>query len=190
MSKQCQVSEIKNNQQKNNCPTIGYIRDHGIKYLLRRQPANTLCHGPADPWRWAESSKPKRTKMKYLIIPLLLLTSNLSFSAELTIRNKIQGSVVFSDVYTKLDNKTVGFRCTSESGSFVEISVPSNLPFAVVVRKVNETEAQSNGFAKEIVGEYIIVSSSSEPEFFKIFDGKGLIKLSETERKTIEKLYR
>ena len=35
------------------CPTIGFIRDHDIKYLLRRQPANTLCHGPADPWRWA-----------------------------------------------------------------------------------------------------------------------------------------
>ena len=32
---------------------MGYIRDHDIKYLLRRQPANTLCHGPADPWRWA-----------------------------------------------------------------------------------------------------------------------------------------
>ncbi len=35
------------------CPTIGCIRDHDIKYLLRRQPANTLCHGPADPRRWA-----------------------------------------------------------------------------------------------------------------------------------------
>ena len=33
---------------------MGYIRDHDIKYLLRRQPANTLCHGPADPWRWAD----------------------------------------------------------------------------------------------------------------------------------------
>ena len=32
---------------------MGYIRDHGIKYLLRRQPANTLSHGPADPRRWA-----------------------------------------------------------------------------------------------------------------------------------------
>jgi hypothetical protein len=39
---------------ENYCPTIGYIRDHDIKYLLRRQPANTLCHGPADPWRWAD----------------------------------------------------------------------------------------------------------------------------------------
>ena len=37
------------------CPTIGYIRDHDIKYLLRRQPANTLCHGPADPRRWADN---------------------------------------------------------------------------------------------------------------------------------------
>ena len=38
-------------------PTIGCIRDHDIKYLLRRQPANTLCHGPADPWRWADNNK-------------------------------------------------------------------------------------------------------------------------------------
>jgi hypothetical protein len=38
-------------------PTIGYIRDHGIKYLLRRQPANALCHGPADPWRCGRNQK-------------------------------------------------------------------------------------------------------------------------------------
>ena len=25
--------------------------------LLRRQPANTLCHVPGDPWRWAEPKK-------------------------------------------------------------------------------------------------------------------------------------
>jgi hypothetical protein len=27
--------------------------------LLRRQPAKTLCHGPADPWRWADKPHPK-----------------------------------------------------------------------------------------------------------------------------------
>ena len=49
------IRQLKTDQTNNekHCPTIGYIRDHGIKYLLRRQPANTLCHGPADPWRWA-----------------------------------------------------------------------------------------------------------------------------------------
>ena len=47
-----QKSSIINSENK--CPTIGYIRDHDTKYLLRCQPANTLCHGPADPWRWAE----------------------------------------------------------------------------------------------------------------------------------------
>ena len=51
----------------NSCPTNGYIRDHDIKYLLRRQPANTLCHGPADPWRWAENAGPKENPMKGIL---------------------------------------------------------------------------------------------------------------------------
>ena len=50
---------------ENHCPTIGYIRDHDIKYLLRRQPANTLCHGPADPRRWADKNY---QSMKIIII--------------------------------------------------------------------------------------------------------------------------
>ena len=48
-----QLDQLNTTNIKTICPTNGYIRDHDIKYLLRRQPANTLCHGPADPWRWA-----------------------------------------------------------------------------------------------------------------------------------------
>ena len=38
--------------------------------MLRRQPANTLCHGPADPWRWADQIKMKdimnwKLRLKY-----------------------------------------------------------------------------------------------------------------------------
>ena len=49
----------------NVCPTSGYIRDHDTKYLLRRQPANTLCHGPADPWRWADYININSKKNRY-----------------------------------------------------------------------------------------------------------------------------
>ena len=50
MAKKSQQINAKN---KDVCPTNGYIRAHDVKYLLRRQPANTLRHGPADPRRWA-----------------------------------------------------------------------------------------------------------------------------------------
>ena len=54
--------QVYGKQENNACPTIGCIRDHDIKYLLRRQPANTLCHGPADPWRWAAKHDPRKPK--------------------------------------------------------------------------------------------------------------------------------
>ena len=50
-------SKIDSTITENHCPTIGCTREHVIKYLLRRQPANTLCHVPGDPRRWAETNE-------------------------------------------------------------------------------------------------------------------------------------
>jgi hypothetical protein len=44
---------LQSSYEKKRNPTNGCTREHVINYLLRRQPANTLCHVPGDPRRWA-----------------------------------------------------------------------------------------------------------------------------------------
>jgi hypothetical protein len=127
--------------------------------------------------------------MKY--IALLFLALNYGISEEMPVlKNKIQGNVIFSDVFITKDDVKYGFRCITDNGVIVELSVLPSAPFATVLRHITNDEATQNDIPASEAGDYFLIEGEKINCGYKIVKNVGLQLINKDTMMHIMKLYR